>query len=126
MRGNPVAGFFYVQRGVRIIFQPGLRRFVVLPITVNVIVFGLGTLYLYRTYRSTIGWLLDLVPSWLQWLEWVVAPVFMLLLVSVIYFAFTVVANLLGAPFNSLAACGYVGGLRSRENRGGGMESPGR
>ncbi|MBF0153697.1 MAG: sulfate transporter CysZ [Magnetococcales bacterium] len=104
MRDNPVTGFLYAQRGVRILAQPGLRRFVMLPLLVNVLIFGAGTWYLYGIYRGTIGWLLDWIPSWLHWMQWVIAPMFILSLVMVVYFAFTMLANLLGAPFNALLA----------------------
>ncbi|MBF0175756.1 MAG: sulfate transporter CysZ [Magnetococcales bacterium] len=104
MRDHPVTGFLYAQRGIRILTKPGLRRFVAVPLLVNCVVFGLGTWYIYQTYRSTIGWLLDWIPSWLHWLEWVIAPMFVVSLVLVLFFAFTLVANLLGAPFNGLLA----------------------
>ncbi|MBF0137486.1 MAG: sulfate transporter CysZ [Magnetococcus sp. DMHC-1] len=104
MSDNPLAGFLYAQRGVKILTQPGLRRFVAIPLSINVLIFGSGTWFLYGIYRSTIGWLLDWLPSWLHWLQWVIAPLFVLTLVMVVFFAFTLLANLLGAPFNGLLA----------------------
>jgi CysZ protein len=54
---------------------------------------------------AIVGNVLDqwLPHSW-QWLGWILWPIFALLVVAVLFFAFALLANLLGAPFNGLLA----------------------
>jgi len=53
------------------------------------------------------GWMVQLLgwlPSWLSWLQWLLYPLFALLILVAIYYVFTIVANLIASPFNSLLA----------------------
>ncbi|MEM7256655.1 MAG: sulfate transporter CysZ [Pseudomonadota bacterium] len=98
----------YVGRGWRLIRQPGLRRFVLMPLLVNLLVFG-GIGWWVNSWAT--GWLdsLALFTRWGDWwivqalqtvLHWLVS----LILVFILAFVFTLVANLIGAPFNGLLA----------------------
>jgi len=96
-------GAAYATRGLRLILMPGLRRFVWVPVSVNVLVFSL----LVWLGVSQLEGLLDrLLPasSWLAYLRWLVWPLFVVALVLVVFYSFTLVANLIAAPFNSLLA----------------------
>jgi CysZ protein len=42
--------------------------------------------------------------SWLSWLRWLLWPLFAIALVLIIFYTFTVIANLIAAPFNGLLA----------------------
>ncbi len=98
----------YVAKGWRLIRQPGLRRFVFMPLLVNLIVFG-GVGWLVNAWAT--GWLdsLGLFSRWGDWwivqalqtvLHWLVS----LILIFSLAFVFTLLANLIGAPFNGLLA----------------------
>ncbi len=98
----------YLFRGLRLLGAPGVRRFVWIPVIINVTVFG------------TLGWWADgVIDGWiasipllsaedafflLRWLrvvlEWLVAIVLFIALA----WAYTLVANILAAPFNGLLA----------------------
>jgi len=98
----------YLATGWRLVRQPGLRRFVLMPLLVNLMVFGaLG----WWVNAWATGWLdsLSLFSRWGEWwivqalqtvLHWLVT----LVLVFSLAFVFTLVANLIGAPFNGLLA----------------------
>lgn len=101
-----LASAAYIRTGWRLVRTPGLRRFVVMPLIVNLAIFaGLG----WWINSLAAGWLqsLSLFSSLGDWwiinaletiLRWLVSLV---LFFSLAYF-FTLVANLLGAPFNGL------------------------
>lgn len=97
---NPIKGLLYLIQGFRLISQPGLRRFVIVPTVINISVFvGLGYL--------AFGWLNALtesfiatMPEWLQWLDWISEILIFLTLSLVSFFTFTLVANLISSPFN--------------------------
>jgi CysZ protein len=105
MIGNLFTGADCLLRGFRLINQPGVRLFALIPILVTLLVFvlfgGLAVVY--------FGWLLDwLLPAGDSW--WIIGvrailwPIFVVAVVLVWSFTFTVVANLIGAPFNGLLA----------------------
>lgn len=89
------AGFLLV--GFRSLSSPGLRRYVAMPLLINVLVFSLTG---YLALSSFGRWLDALLPSSLGWLEWLLWPLAVLLLIVVVFYTFTLVANLIGSPFN--------------------------
>ncbi|WP_089729919.1 sulfate transporter CysZ [Candidatus Thiosymbion oneisti] len=101
---NPVSGAGYLLKGMRLIMQPGLRRFVLLPLLINILVFSAAIWYGVSRFESFLAWMESKVPSWLHWLDWVLWPLFVLVLVILVFYSFTLVANLLASPFNGLLA----------------------
>jgi CysZ protein len=84
--------------------RPGVRRFVALPLVVNVGLFAALIVYAKAQFEHFLHWLQGLLPPWLQGLEWLLWPLFVLSLAVVVLYTFTLVANLIGAPFNGLLA----------------------
>jgi CysZ protein len=91
-------GLTYVPRGFKLITQPGIRTYILIPLLINTLLFtggiGLGAHLLDILIQS---WL----PSWLQWLYWVIWLVFAITAFGLVFFGFSLLANLLSAPFNS-------------------------
>lgn len=104
MATNPLAGAGYLIEGIRLIARPGLRRFVVAPLAINILIFSLAIFAGLRLFEHWIGGLEARLPGWLGWLEWVLWPLFVLVLLVVVFNGFALVANLIAAPFNSLLA----------------------
>ncbi len=114
MIGNLFSGFGHIFNGLKLIAQPGLRRFVVIPLSINIVLFGGATWYLFTKFDQWMNSLLPDFsgwPGWLGWLEsllmwfvWLLWPFFALMILLVIYYSFTFIANLIAAPFNSLLA----------------------
>ena len=104
MANNPFAGAGYLIRGVGLLTRPGLRRFVLMPLLVNVLLFAGGIWLGYEQFQGLLGWMDGQIPQWLQWLRWVVWPLFFIALVMVVFYTFALVANLIAAPFNGLLA----------------------
>lgn len=88
--------------GLRLIFRPELRLFVLLPLSLNILVFS-GLLYLsIQQFEHWLAILMPSLPDWLLFLEYLLWPIFVLLLLVIVFFTFTLVANFLAAPFNGL------------------------
>jgi CysZ protein len=104
MAVNPVSGAGYLIKGMGLITRPGLRRFVLVPLLINIGVFSAAIWYGVTRFETFIGWMQSKVPSWLQWLEWLLWPLFVLALLIVVFYGFSLVANLIAAPFNGLLA----------------------
>lgn len=96
-----IAGFKYVFTSFGVIFRPGVRFFTLIPLLINAIVFA-GAI----TYGVTL--LNDFINTWLsgwwEWVRWLLWPLFVIVAMTVIFFCFSIVANLLGAPFNGFLA----------------------
>ncbi len=103
MSDNPLTGASYLVRGFRLIMRPGLRRFVLIPLLVNTVIFSLLAWLGISQFQELIDWLLP-EESWFAFLRWLLWPLFVLTMLLVIVYSFTVLANLIAAPFNSLLA----------------------
>lgn len=97
-------GASYVLTGLRWLPRPGLRRFVAIPLAVNTLLFSFGIWFSVRQLERLDQALQDWLPSWLDWLHWLLWPLFILTALVVIFYTFTLVANLIASPFNSLLA----------------------
>ena len=95
---NYVKGINDCIGGFGLIFKPGIRRYVVVPLLINTALFG-GAIYLL--YQQMDSWLQKLLPGWLAWLEWLIVPLFLITIALIVFYTFTLVANLISAPFNS-------------------------
>lgn len=108
MISNFLVGFAHIFKGLKLITQPGLRRFVLIPLGINVITLGGATYYLFIKFSDWMDQLMPDFPGWLSWLEtaisWLLWPLFSTMILLVIFYSFTFVANLIAAPFNSLLA----------------------
>lgn len=90
--------------GLQLLNQPGLRRFVAIPLLINVLLFSVLIGLVAGQFGNWIDSILPELPSWLSWLSWLLWLVFSLVMAVVVFFSFTVVANLVAAPFNALLA----------------------
>ena len=104
MAVNPVSGPGYLFQGIKLIARPGLRRFVLMPLLINILVFSAAIWYGVSRFEIFLVWMESKIPSWLQWLDWILWPLFVLALVILVFYSFTLVANLLASPFNGLLA----------------------
>lgn len=96
-----IAGMGFARRGFGLITLPGIRRFVAIPLAINILLFGLGIWYLAGEFEAFMD---RMLPDWLDWARWILWPLFALTLSIAVFYTFTVVANLISAPFNALLA----------------------
>ncbi|SNR68705.1 CysZ protein [Methylobacillus rhizosphaerae] len=94
----------YVLQGLRLLLSPGLRAFVLLPLLTNLILFVAMVYYSVQQFSLWLTRLMATLPGWLEFLSYLLWPLFVLLLVLIIFFTFTLFANLIAAPFNGLLA----------------------
>ncbi len=88
-------------RGLLIILRPGLRRFVILPILISIVLLGswlgLSTYWLH-------SWVEHLLPHGDQWLFWLIEPLLIIVLIAGMVYSFSIVANLISLPFSTFLA----------------------
>lgn len=93
---------YYFFRGLTLIHTKGLKRFVVIPLLINLILFSLAFYVLLQQVRAMIDALQQILPAWLHWMEYLLIPLGVMSLVIGLAYTFTMVANFIAAPFNGL------------------------
>lgn len=97
-------GAGYAFRGLRRLNHPRLRSFVIIPLLINIGLFSLAIWWGITEFGALIDTLLAPLPDWLDWLRWLLWPVFAITVLVVVFYTFTLLANLIGSPFNGLLA----------------------
>ncbi|MBN6065227.1 sulfate transporter CysZ [Aggregatibacter actinomycetemcomitans] len=98
------SGFEYFVMGWHLVLQKGLRRFVIMPILLNVLLLcGLFWLFLNQI-GGYIDGIMSYIPDWLSWLSGVLLLLSILMILVLFYFIFTTLSGFIAAPFNGLLA----------------------
>lgn len=96
--------FTALSRGTRLVYTAGLRRYVFVPILVNLLVYAALLYYVLSHFGTWLeGWM-AMVPGWLDWLSWLIWPLFVVSLVLIVFFTFTLITHLIAAPFYGFLA----------------------
>jgi CysZ protein len=98
---NPFIGPLYAIKGFNLIRRPGVRRYVLVPLLVNIILFS-GAIWLSTSYFDT--YMQQVLPQGYDWLMWLLWPLFAIAMLLTMFYTFTLVANFICAPFNDLLA----------------------
>lgn len=96
-----VTGFKYVFSGFKLILQPGVRVYVLIPFLINTLLFATAIVYGSAMLSDFIdSW----SSGWWEWLQWILWPLFVIIALTVVFFCFSILANLIAAPFNGFLA----------------------
>ncbi|TAJ93446.1 MAG: sulfate transporter CysZ [Gammaproteobacteria bacterium] len=94
-----LAGLSYIKIGLQLLLKPGIRRYVIIPLIINTLIFTAIIIY-------GAGQLNDLIEAitkhwpWLEVVRWLLWPVFLLICLTIVFFCFSLATNLLCSPFN--------------------------
>ena len=101
---QPLSGVGYLLKGARLLSHPKLRAFVLIPLFINILIFAGAFLFLFGSITAWIDGYIAELPDFLSWLSYLFWP---FLIVSILFgfsFLFSIIANLIAAPFNGLLA----------------------
>ena len=98
---NPVYAVNCLLQGLKLLSSPHLRKFIIIPILINLVLYSMA-LALGYFYISAL--ITQSIPSWLSWLEWLIWPLFFISFSVIGFFTFTLLANIIAAPFYSQLA----------------------
>lgn len=100
-----ITGAGYLPRGFHLLWARGIRRYAVLPVLINLLVFAVLIVIGMNAFGHLIDSLTPAAGSWwmvlARWLLWLAFGISLLVLT---FLTFTLVANLLSAPFNGVLA----------------------
>ncbi len=125
------AGIQYFLHGFSLINTAGLRRFVVIPLGINIILFSLAIwfgiswvdtqidqleIFIIENTAGSMQWLASLA----EWLKWIFIPLATLVMLAIMFYTFSLLANLIAAPFNGLLAKKIEDHLTGMQSSGNG------
>lgn len=120
MNSESFKGAQYLSKGFHLVWQPGIKRFVFVPLIINFVLLSIATFYAFDVigdwYTSLPQWLSAKVNSehwyisWpasgLDWLvnalDWLLWPLIVISVFVTVFFVFGFIANWIAAPFNGL------------------------
>jgi len=106
MQTTSFSGAQYLSKGFSLIWQPGIRRFVFIPLLINLVLLSIATVYAFNWLSDWYDSLQQSEWAIVQWsveyLGWLIWPVIIIAVFVTVFFVFAFLANWVAAPFNGL------------------------
>ena len=96
---NGIDCFF---EGVKLVRQPGLRQYVIIPVIINILILSIIMVYGVSQYDLWIETLAGWLPEWLQFLSWLIGLLTAIVVFAFGIYTFSIVANIIASPFNAV------------------------
>jgi len=93
---NPIVAVGYFLQGLKLLASPELRSFLIIPVLINLALYSVALVLGYYYMNDLVN---SFIPTWLQWLDWILWPLFFICFFIAGFFTFTVMANIIAAPF---------------------------
>ncbi|NRA41956.1 MAG: sulfate transporter CysZ [Pseudomonadales bacterium] len=88
--------------GFKLLNRPGLRLYALMPVLVNIIIFGLGFYTAYGYVEALRGQFASWLPAWLAFISYMLWPLFIISAGVIVIYTFTLITQLIAAPFNAI------------------------
>jgi CysZ protein len=98
---NPLLALEFLIKGLKLLPDPKLRSLIIIPILINIVLYSIALALGYYYVEELIN---QFIPNWLQWLNWILLPLFFIIFFVASFFSFTVLANLIASPFYGILA----------------------
>lgn len=110
LHGHAIQGGNYLLRGVNLLTDPRFRPFLIIPLLINVGIFIVLTSFLIGQFQTFVNWAMSWIPNW-EWFSWLadilatlIWVLFAVILALVYGYSFSMITNILAAPFYGLLA----------------------
>ena len=94
------AGYFF--KGFELIRLKGIRRFVFIPLSINLILFSIAFYFMFMQLDHYMSMLDNWLWDGFKWLSTLIWPLLVLTVLVLFSFLFSTIANWIAAPFNGL------------------------
>jgi CysZ protein len=98
-----IEGIKYFFKGISLCKQKELRKFMYLPLLLNIVITSIG---LYFAFSEAFSFSEELIanylPSWLSFIKWLVTLILWVLIFILVIYTFTTITLLIGSPFYSI------------------------
>ncbi|MCB1645790.1 MAG: sulfate transporter CysZ [Pseudomonadales bacterium] len=96
---NGIDCFF---EGLQLITRPGLRKYVIVPLLINMVVMAGFLAWGISSYDDWMASVQNTLPEWLSFLSWVIGILGVIVGVAILLYGFTIVGNIIASPFNAI------------------------
>jgi CysZ protein len=104
------AGLSYLAQGAGMLTQSGMKRFVLIPLLANIVVFIMLTTILIQYFSSMMNWVNDWLSFW-SWMAYfaafiaaIVSGLAIFIILLIYGYSFNLITNIIAAPFYGLLA----------------------
>jgi len=94
----------YLLRGLQLITTKGLKRFVVIPVSINLIIFAMAFIWLLSALDPIMMSITDWLPGYVEWLIYLLWPIAVVMIILTFALLFSTLTTIIAAPFNGLLA----------------------
>ena len=107
---NPVTGVSYLFKALPLLTKPGIKSYVMIPLIINILIFSVGIYFGFAYFGEYMDKFLDTSEMWswvaaiVEFIKPLLYIVFGLALLVLIFYTFSILANIIASPFNSLLA----------------------
>lgn len=98
LKASPIGVINCLLQALQLLGDKRLRLYLIIPLLINTALYSLA---FYLGYHSVVSLIDNLIPTWLHWLNWILWPLFLASFLVIGFFSFTLLANLIAAPFYS-------------------------
>ncbi|WP_119327943.1 sulfate transporter CysZ [Cysteiniphilum halobium] len=98
------SGISYFFAGLTLIFKKGIKRYTIVPLIINTIIFIALWWFSLHEVSLLISWVDTHLPSWLTWFSWLIYIIAILALLLFSAYLFTAIALIIASPFYSFLA----------------------
>ena len=92
-----LSGAAILARAIQVIKRPDVRLYALVPLLINIVLFGGLIWYSYMQLSPAVDWLMSFVPEFLDFLRWIIWAFITGLTTIVVFFTFTPIANIVAA-----------------------------
>lgn len=93
---SPIGIIACLLQALKLLSDKRLRGLLAIPLLINSLLYSLA---FYLGYQMADTLINSLIPEWLSWLNWILWPLLLLSFMVIGFFSFTLMANLIAAPF---------------------------
>ncbi len=93
--------------GFGLLNKPRVRLFVIIPLLINTLLFAAVIVYGASQLGQLIAWMESQLGGWWEWIDWILWllwPLFVAFSLLLVFVCFSILANLIAAPFNGFLA----------------------
>lgn len=102
MQGDLFKGINFFWLGVKRLAEPGLRIYTLVPLLLNTLIMAALSWWGVKQLHSWTELLINWLPTWLEWLYWLILPLAVITLVFIVAYFFSSVLLVLLAPLCGL------------------------
>jgi CysZ protein len=88
--------------GLKLVRQPGIRQYVIVPLLINIVVLTAVLTYGMSQYETWQLALTNWLPDWLQFLSWIIGFLASIVIFTLTIYSFSIIANVIASPFNAV------------------------